>query len=239
MYARWWALLCLAVGGLLAWLLGLDDMIRASIAAGHLLDWVMGGLCLGWLILILKAPWDLYFQAQRVRFEIQRSRERQVALAPGREQYVRNTQRWLGWLAVGAHLLSAALLAAITALTGGRGGYYFAGFYLISTAFRPAVAGYVYLWRKLRAIETEARYPREDVTEIRGRLDRLEDAMKTLTRQWEEQQASWQSERRELRESVTALSRHFEQVAGSLTDNQEVIKGIQALSRLVARSSEA
>jgi hypothetical protein len=63
--------------------------------------------------------------------------------------------------------------------------------------------------------------------------------MKTLTRQWEEQQASWQSERRELRESVTALSRHFEQVAGSLTDNQEVIKGIQALSRLVARSSEA
>jgi hypothetical protein len=239
MSGRWWALFCLAVAGVLAWLLGLDDLIRASIAAGHLLDWVMGGLCLGWLIVILKAPWDLYFQARQVQFEIQRSRERQVALAPGREQYVRSVQRRLGWLAVGAHLASAALVAAITSLTGGRVGYYFAGFYLVSTAFRPAVAGYVYLWRKLRAIEAETRYPREDVVEIRGRLDRLESAIKTLTRQWEEQRAVWQAERRELRESVTALSRHFEQVAGSLTDNQEVIKGVQALARLVARSSDA
>jgi hypothetical protein len=55
----WWTLFWLAVGGLVAWALGLDDIVRASIAAGHLLDWIMGGLCLVWLILILKAPWDL------------------------------------------------------------------------------------------------------------------------------------------------------------------------------------
>ena len=39
MYARWWALLCLAIGGLLAWLLGLDDLIRKTtekLAAGKI-----------------------------------------------------------------------------------------------------------------------------------------------------------------------------------------------------------
>src|SRR5437899_318411 len=58
------------------WVLKIDDVARASIAAGHLLDWVTGGLCLVWLLVILKAPWDLYFQAQAVSFEFQRSRER-------------------------------------------------------------------------------------------------------------------------------------------------------------------
>ena len=40
----------------------------------------MGVLCFLWLLVILKAPWDLYFQALQVSFEMQRSRERQIAL---------------------------------------------------------------------------------------------------------------------------------------------------------------
>ncbi len=58
----WWTLFWLAVGGVVSWPLDLDDLVCASIAAGHLPDWArVGGLCLVWLILILKAPWDLYF----------------------------------------------------------------------------------------------------------------------------------------------------------------------------------
>ena len=49
--------------------LGLEDIIRRSIEAGHLLDWVMGGFSLVWLMVILKAPWDLFFQANAVAFE--------------------------------------------------------------------------------------------------------------------------------------------------------------------------
>jgi hypothetical protein len=233
-----WVLLWLAVAGVISWLLGLGEVLRASIAAGHLLDWVMGGLCLLWLIVLLKAPWDLYFQARAVAFELQRSRERRVALASGREEYVRAVRQRLGLLAVGAHLFSAALVAAITALTGGRVGYYFAGFYLVSTAFRPVVAGYVYLWRKLRAIGEEARYPREDVVEIRARLEQQEDTLRTLTRQWEAWREEWRRESRDLRQHVQALGRHFETVATSLTEDQEVLRGIQALARLVARSTE-
>src|SRR5438093_8607931 len=104
-----WALFWLAVAGVVAWLLGLGAVVRASIAAGHLLDWVMGGLCLLWLIVILKAPWDLFFQAQAVAFELQRAKERKVAVLPGREEYVLRLRGRLAGLAVGAHLLSAAL----------------------------------------------------------------------------------------------------------------------------------
>ena len=59
----------LFVASLAAWLLGLDDLVRRSIEAGHLLDWVMGALCFVWLLVILKAPWDLYFQAHVALWE--------------------------------------------------------------------------------------------------------------------------------------------------------------------------
>ena len=234
---RWWMRFFLVVAGTLAWLLGLGDVIRASIAAGHLLDWVMGGLCFLWLIIILKAPWDLYFQAHEVAFELQRSHERRVPVAAGREEYIRSLRRWLLWLSVGAHLFSAVLVGVVAYLVGHTIGYYFAAFYLVSTAFRPAVAGYVYLSRKLRAIAKETRYPREDVAEIRGRLDEQERRMRELTQRTEQLREELQTEQRQLRQSVQALSREFETTASGLTDNQEVIKGIQALARMVAEST--
>ncbi|HLK59739.1 MAG TPA: hypothetical protein VKU00_24470 [Chthonomonadaceae bacterium] len=46
-----------------------------------------------------------------------------------------------------------------------------------------------------------------------------------------------EAEYRELRQSVHAISREFETTASRLTDNQEVIKGIQAFVRLIAQST--
>ncbi len=166
----------MAVLALMARFLGLEDILRDAVASGRLLDWVMGALCLLWLLVILKAPWDLYFQASAVAFEQERSRERSVVLAAGRAEYVQTLRRRLGLLAVGAHLVSAALIAAIAFLTGERQvGYWFAVFYLVSTVFRPAVAGYAYLAQKLSTVGEEARYPREDIAEMRARLSAAED----------------------------------------------------------------
>src|SRR5689334_10709668 len=91
--AWWWTILSVAVIGVLAWLLGFSEVLRASLAAGHFLDWLMGGLCLAWLIVILKAPRDLYFQAQEVVFELQRSRERGISVGEECEQYLRILRR--------------------------------------------------------------------------------------------------------------------------------------------------
>ena len=46
-----------------------------------------------------------------------------------------------------------------------------------------------------------------------------------------------ESEYRELRQSIHAVSREFETTVSRLTDNQEVIKGIQAFVRLITQSA--
>ena len=47
---------------------------------------------------------------------------------------------------------------------------------LVSTVFRPAVAGYWYLYTKLSAIGEEARYPREDVVTLLQKTEWQEHA---------------------------------------------------------------
>jgi hypothetical protein len=224
--------------------LGLEDLLRRTIEAGSLLDWLMGTFALFWLLLILKAPWDLYFEAHGVAFEQQRSRERGVQLTAGRENYIVVVRRRLLGLAVGAHVFSAALVATVTYFTHGTVGYYFAAFYLVSTLFRPTIAGYVYLSRKLRALAEESRYPREDVVEMRHRLDAQENILHDLRadiarleRETAEKALAHETELRDLRQRLHALGREFEATASRLTDNQEVIKGIQAFVRLISQSA--
>lgn len=239
-----WAVALLAIGaalGLSGWL---GSLVQTSLQT-HLLDWVMGGLCLIWLLIILIVPWDLYFQAQEAFFEIQRARELNIATPAGRSEYVHVLRGRLLWLALAAHLLSAGLVAALAFWTHGRIGYYFAVFYLVSTIFRPAIAGYVYLSRKLKAIRQEAHYPREDVVELRERLRIQEQDTLNLKLQTEQQSEGLkqemeqrEAETRELRQRMQAIGREFESTVSRLTDNQEVIKGIQAFVRLIAQSTQ-
>ncbi len=243
----WGLLVGLAFVAFAAHLLHLDDLIRRSIEAGHLLDWTMGGLCFVWLLLILKAPWDLYFEAHHVAWEQQRSRERHVPLSPGRENYVLTVRRRLGWLAVGSHVFSALLVALVAFLNGGVAvGYYFAAFFIVSTIFRPGIAGYVYLLRKLKAVGEEAQYPRDDVVELRARLETGESRIKTaqdeieqLREQHARQIAQTEQEMQALRQKLNALGREFETTVNRLTDNREVISGIQAFVRLIAQSASS
>lgn len=239
-------LFILALAGLVVWLLGLDGLVRDALRSGRALDWVFGALCLLWLVVILKAPWDLYFQASEVGFEQARSRERGIAVPEDRAAYVRNLRRRLGSLAVGAHLFSAALVGGITYFSGGSVGYYFALFYLVSTAFRPVAAGYTYLRRRLAAIGDEARWPRDDVLEARRRLEEqdqiLRDLRAGLSSLSDQLQAETELRKREtyeLRQNLHALGRELEASVSRLTDNQELIRGIQAFVRLVAQSAKA
>jgi hypothetical protein len=227
----------------LAMLCGVPEFMRMSLAHGDLLDWVMGALCLIWLLIILKVPWDLYFQAREVDFELQRSQELKIAIVEGRPAYIRTLQRRLGLLAVGAHLLSALFVAGVAYFTHGIVGYYFAVFYLVSTLFRPAIAGYVYLSRKLKAIGQEARYPREDVVELRGRVQEQTARMKQaqqrldeLSVQLQRESGARESEVKELRQNLRTVGLEMERSISRLTDNQDVIKGIQAFVRLVTQA---
>lgn len=238
-----WALILLGIALFLFSYTGFGAPIHASLQA-HLLDWVMGFFCLFWLMVLLKVPWDLYFQAHAVGFELQRARERGIKTPEGRVEYIQMLRPRLLALALGAHVFSSALIAGITYATHGQVGYYFAVFYLVSTVFRPVAAGYTYLAGKLLSIGTEAHYPREDVMEMRDRLQAQEEETKRLKELTEQQGEALQeetirreSETRELRQGMQGIGREFEGAIGRLTDNQEVIKGIQAFVRLISQST--
>lgn len=224
--------------------LGVDGYLRDSVAAGHLLDWIMGGLCFLWMLVLLKAPWDLYFQAHTVAFEHARAQERGIAVIDGRMEYVETVRKRLLALALGAHLLSAALAAGVAFFTNGNVGYWFAGFFLISTLFRPLLAGYAYLHGKLRAMIEESQYPREDVIELRGRVIYLEQERERLNALLENsiQSAAMADETRqreiaELRGRLVAIGTEFETSLSRLTDQKAVIDGLQAIARLITRSA--
>ena len=208
-----------------------------------------GALCLGWLVLLLTVPWNLYFQARDLAEEIRAAKDRGLDLPPpagAREEAGRIAAR-MRLAAIGAHLLSAVLIAAITYFSGAETGYYFAAFYLASTALRPAAAWFAHLRRRLDAMRREARFPRDDVLALKERVTFLEMQAENLRATAEQLHAadlaaeqrladlSVESARRagELDRRLDKLGRHFEDTVGRLTDNQEVIAGIKAFLRLL------
>jgi hypothetical protein len=229
-----------------AWLLDFGDLARGVILGMNWVELVVGGVCFVWLFVLLKAPWDLMFQADAVLAEMQRSRESGIAIEAAREAYVRRLRARLLALALFAHLGSAALAAGVAIWGGGNVAWWFAAFYLVSTAFRPAVSAYRHLMRRLRQMFDEARYPREDVLEMRARVSRHEtelpairDRIEHLERALAAEREAREGEGRELRGQVQAGAREMEKSLARLTDNQEVVRGIQAFVRLVSHSSRS
>lgn len=225
-----------------------------QISGSAFLDAVAGVICLIWLLVILKVPWDLYFEAGRVLFEMQRSAESGIAVCPDRRSYVQRLRRWMLVLAVGAHVFSALLIAAITYWSNGRTGYFFALFYLVSTLFRPASEGYRFLTSKLKEIESEVRYPREDIHKLKSDLKGLEQSLKDLEERVSRDEGrltSVEEKATELKQGYADLTYLLErseagcknrmeslqdEVERSLLkalDQQEIVAGLRSFARLI------
>jgi hypothetical protein len=199
-----------------------------------------GALCLLWLIVVLTVPWNLYFQARRLLRELPVSRERGITVPAGREEEARRIAVRLLWLAVGAHGLSAVVIAVISYFSGKTLGYWFSAFYLVSTVLRPAQAYLAHIRTRLTGMLHETRFPRQDVTEIAGRLKRVEDTVEELSaaglelgRQLEALRHESAQRDEALDGKLRSLGRRFEETVNELTDNQEVIGGIKAFLRLL------
>lgn len=210
----------------------------------HLLDVVMGTFCLLWLMVILKAPWDLYFRAHEVAFEQSCATERKIGLEPGRAEYVKSLRPRLLVFAIGMHLFSAALIAGITYFSHNAIGLYFAGFYLVSTLFRPALAGYGFLLNKLQAMGEEAYFPRRDVVTLEGKIRVLEETYRlteertnTLSEEIFRERHEREEETFALRQTLDTLKREFEVALSRASTQEEVLTGLRALVNFVKMPS--
>lgn len=149
---KWWIFLVALVSTVVAaWLL-----VYADVPLSTFLSLGLGAISLIWLIVLLTLPWNLYFGARQVVHEIHVSRERGIEVPEGHEAEALEIAGRMRRFAIGGHLVSAVLLAVITYLSGAFVGYYFAGFYLLSTCFRPAGA---YLSHMRERVTTLMRRP--------------------------------------------------------------------------------
>jgi hypothetical protein len=151
-----------------------------KISGRTLLDVGIGAVSLYWLLIITTLPWNLYFRAREVRHEIGVSRARGIAVRDGHEAEVRRLERRLLGLAVGGHVVSAVVVAAVTDFSGRELGYYFAAFYLLSCAIRPAAAYLGFLRARIANLLKETKYPREDVIELTSRFATLAAEVEAL-----------------------------------------------------------
>jgi hypothetical protein len=219
----------------------------ADVPMRDVLTLMLGALCLLWLLVLLTVPWNLYFQARALIHEIRVSRERGIAVSAEKEPEARRIARLMCWFAVGAHLVSASLAVLVTYLAGGSAGYWLAGLFLLSTAFRPAHAYFGYLRSRMRVLLKEVRYPRDDVSDVLEKLAALTSQVDALaaSSQTQGKQLGALHARVEtvdldardrdddLHRTVDAHGRQFEHALSRLTDNQEVIAGLKAFLRLV------
>jgi hypothetical protein len=200
----------------------------------------LGIACLVWLVVIVVLPWNLFFQARHLLFELRRSRTRGLVVAEEHETQAVAVQRRMLRISIGLHLGSALLLGLGSWWAAQPMGHVFAGLFLLSTLFRPAVEYYQYLRRQLTEVLEEVKYPREDVVRLIHDVDFGKQQLKEhgeqqveFTRELARLESESIARTTEAHRRLDAVIRKFDESLDRLTDNREVISGLKAFLRLV------
>jgi hypothetical protein len=217
----WWAMVLggAAAALLFAWLGRL-----AGVPLSVLLSIGAGGVALAWLIVLVTVPWNLYFAARQALADMAVSRERGISVRVAQEEEARRLARRIRWLALGAHLGTAAVAAVITFFSGATAGYYFVGFYLLSTALRPAAAYVSHVRERIKVLRRESTYPRDDVASLKHRVDLAAKAVDEL--------------REELRRTGSMLAEDITHAQQLLTADLARVQDAQAADRTAARTRD-
>ena len=137
-------------------------------------------IALSWLVVLVTVPWNLYFAARRAAQEMIVSRERGIAVRPAYDAEAGRISRRMLRFALGAHAGTALASAAIGYFSGSKAGYYVAGIFLLSTAFRPAAAYFIHVRERITVLTRESTYPRDDVATLRALVDDVRQSVNEL-----------------------------------------------------------
>jgi len=238
-----WFVLVLTGAALALFVAWLTHLVRLPLTS--LLSFGAVIIGLGWLMTLVTLPWNLYFAARRATASIGVSRERGIAVREADAAEAAGLARRMLWFALGAHLLTAAAAAVVAFLTGARVGYYVAGFFLLTTAFRPAAAYFWHVRARLKVLTRESTHPRDDVVsllarteEIKGAVDDLSSDLSRLQDAQAADRSAARSRDEELARRIDSIVRQIEATLDGLSDHQELLAGLRALVRMV-RSDQA
>ncbi|MFN3360814.1 MAG: hypothetical protein ACK421_05215 [Pseudanabaenaceae cyanobacterium] len=222
-------------------IVGLTQWLQVPI--GSVQDWLTGGAIFGWLLLVVTVPWNIHFRARQVINDAESSRERGIYLD---KQQVEFARAWVNRslaIALSLHLISALGFYLLAKYSGGQIGYWGAAGALLLTFLRPIVSAYEYLTNRLQEIAQQVRYPREDVIELRYRLEGLEHNVRQLQAQFElDNPDSWlvkqQEFMQETRRQLALINDKLEHMAVSHTQEIDRVRqeSKQAISQLTVDS---
>lgn len=161
-------------------ILGVWGMRLANIDSAQLIDWIAGMLSFWWMLVITTVPWNVYFEAKSVIHEFQLSQSIGIEVSEKKKQYVQKVAFWGLWLAIGLHIITAVALFELSAMGISRIGYIGCVVALLLTILRPAIRAYEFIWSQLNLIKETVKYPRQDVVELRNRVEKLEFAVEAI-----------------------------------------------------------
>jgi hypothetical protein len=229
----WWLLILTGAGSalLIAWLTRV-----VSLALTTLLTIGVLVIALTWLIVLTTIPWNLYFAARRAAADMAVSRERGISVRPAYDEEADRIARRMLRFALSAHFVTAVAAAIIAYVSDREAGYYVAGIFLLSTAFRPAAAYVAHVRERIAVLTRESTFPREDVASMQVRLMALEgrtDALKSNLDDQRDNLAEARSREDELGRRIDQMARRIEAAVDGVSDQQDLLAGLRALVRMV------
>lgn len=229
---RWWATIVAGAAAalLFAWLGRLSGVPLTTLL------WIAAGaISLAWMIVLVTVPWNLYFAARQLTAEMVVSRDRGITVRADQDAEAGRIGRRMLLFALGGHAGTAVAAAVIAYVSGAAAGYYFAGFYLLSAAVRPAVAYFAHLRDRIRALTRETTHPRDDVASLKHKVDTMATTLSGL-------QAELGQARRgaaeDLRRTESTLSGDISHTRQLLTTDLARLQDAQAADRAAARSRD-
>jgi hypothetical protein len=188
-------------------------------------------IALSWLVVLVTGPWNLHFAARRAAAEMAVSRERGISVRSAYDAEAARISRRMLRFALGAHLATAVAAAAIAYVSGSRTGYYVAGIFLLSTAFRPAGAYVAHVRERITVLTRESTHPRDDVAALQEKTKELGQAVDEL-------RTSLRHGRDDLRGREAALTDTIAHARELLTADLSRLRDAQAADGTAARARD-
>jgi hypothetical protein len=222
-----WCALMLFGAALALGVLWLTHLVHVPLTALLQAGGAVAGLA--WLVALVTLPWNLYFAARRALAGMNLSRERGIRVRDADEAEAARLARRMLTFALGAHLGTALAAAAVAAVSGSVAGYYVAGFFLASTAVRPAAAYFAHVRARIRALARQSTHPRDDVAALHKRLDQMRESIAEL-------RAALNQTRETIRGTDTRLTDSIAHTRQLLAADLVQLQGVQAADRAATRS---